>query len=371
MNAVKNSTECLTLLSQILLKNLEATPDGSSASPEGVKRALNATSRPLSESLSEFRSLAHSHHVVIRAFPALQQMAADENDSLSADWVAKELEQERTRIRRALACLEPICDALSRAGEVIVIKSLDHWPDLGNDLDLFTTAEPSDVVSIMKQRFEAKVEERSWGDRLANKWNFVVPGLPELVEVHVQRLGQTGEQLAIVDSLVNRSRRAQFDGHTFPVPAPEDRFVISTLQRMYRHFYIRLCDIVDNAQLIENGVVDYTYLRSLARSAGLWDGLATYMAIISDYVELYRGRDLALPELVTSAARFGGDQVFFKRNFIRIPLLPHSANLYAAELTRLLLNGEITNTLRLSLLPGLAAAAAIELKLTGSDKGIW
>jgi hypothetical protein len=27
--------------------------------------------------------------------------------------------------------------------------------------------------------------------------------------------------------------------------------------------------------------------------------------------------------------------------------------------------------MRLSLLPGLAAAAAIEMKLTGSDKGIW
>jgi hypothetical protein len=40
-------------------------------------------------------------------------------------------------------------------------------------------------------------------------------------------------------------------------------------------------------------------------------------------------------------------------------------------LTRLLLNGEIRNTLRLSLLPGLATAAALELKLTGSDKGIW
>jgi len=51
--------------------------------------------------------------------------------------------------------------------------------------------------------------------------------------------------------------------------------------------------------------------------------------------------------------------------------VPQAANLYATELTRLLLNGEITNTLRLSLLPGLAAAAAIELKLTGSDKGIW
>jgi hypothetical protein len=58
------------------------------------------------------------------------------------------------------------------------------------------------------------------------------------------------------------------------------------------------------------------------------------------------------------------------RNFLRIPLVPHAARLYASELTRLLLNGEIGNALRLSLLQGLATAAAPELKLAGSDEGI-
>lgn len=52
------------------------------------------------------------------------------------------------------------------------------------------------------------------------------------------------------------------------------------------------------------------------------------------------------------------------------PILPHSVNLYT-ELKRLMLNGELRNTLRLSLLPCLATAAALEFKITGSDKGIW
>jgi len=108
-----------------------------------------------------------------------------------------------------------------------------------------------------------------------------------------------------------------------------------------------------------------------SQSAGSWDGLATYLTIISDYVRLYRGYGLEIPALVTSAARFGGNEIYFRRNFLRIPLLPHAARLYASELTRLLMNGEIGNSLRLSLLPGLATAAALELKLTGSDKGIW
>ena len=125
-----------------------------------------------------------------------------------AEWVNQAIIKERERIQHALSFLAPICDALKEVGDVIVIKSLDHWPDLGNDLDLYTNAEPADVVAVMSKHFKARPDARSWGDRLANKWNFVVPGLPELVEVHISRLGQTGEQVAITNSLVSRSSLA-------------------------------------------------------------------------------------------------------------------------------------------------------------------
>ena len=78
-----------------------------------------------------------------------------------------------------------------------------------------------------------------------------------------------------------------------------------------------------------------------------------------------------MPSDVNKAARFGSDQVSFSKEFLRIPILPHSVSLYATELKRLMLNGELRNTLRLSLLPCLATAAALEFKITGSDKGIW
>ncbi len=361
MDRAKNSTGCLTLLSQLLL-----AVDGNESSEE-VSQMVAAYGP---QEFGGLWGLANSHHVIMRALPRLRDvMLAESSDK--ADWVDHAIGKERARIHNALSFLSPICEALKDVGDVIVIKSLDHWPDLGNDLDLYSNAESPDIVAIMRERFKAKVAERSWGDRLANKWNFVVPGLPELVEVHVGRLGQTGEQVAITNSLVARSDAAQFDSHTFRVPAAEDRLMISTLQRMYRHFYLRLCDIVDTARLVQSGAVDYARLRSLARSAGLWDGLATYLVLVSGYVQSYRGEGLSLPAMVTTAARFGNERMCFKRKFLRIPIFPQAARLYASEWERLLLNGELQNTLRLSLLPGLAAAAALELKLTGSDKGIW
>ncbi len=375
MQPVRDLTKNVQLLSELLCKS----GDFSSVSgamirpiPRPSTRLAELIAVLRQEDLEELKALATSNHVIVRAFESLAPMLDLEGNHQAAGWVQAALAEERARIEHALWFLNNICDALQQSGcPVTVIKSLDHWPDLGSDLDLYCDADAADIIRAMKSKFDARVDDRSWGDRLANKWNFVVPGLPELVEVHVGRLGQTGEQTAVTQSVALRRRSKSVGHYTFSVPAPEDRIVISTLQRMYRHFYIRLCDIVDNALLLDQRLVDFGYLHSLGAAAGLWDGIATYLTIISEYVEAYRGYGVPLPSLVTRAAKFGAAKVRFRRQFLRVPILPQSVNLYAGELKTLLLNGDLRNSLRLSLLPGLATAAALEQKLTGSDKGIW
>jgi len=377
MEFVRDSTKNLHLLSELLCEGMVP----STASPMALKmrppvnvsdRAAELVSVLKHEDLEELKTLAETNHVIIRSFESLGPMLDVEGNRQGAEWVELAVQDERARIQHALGFLNEICAALQEGGcPVTVIKSLDHWPDLGSDLDLYSDAEADAIVAVMTSRFKAKVDNRSWGDRLANKWNFVIPGLPELVEVHVGRLGQTGEQIAVTRSVAARTRSKTIGHYSFRVPAPEDRIVISTLQRMYRHFYIRLCDIVDNASLLDNHLVDFEYLHSLGAAAGLWDGIATYLNIISEYVEAYRGYGVPLLSLVTGSARFGAEKVRFRRNFLRVPILPQSIHLYAGELKTLLMRGDLRSSFRLSLLPGLATAAALEQKLTGSDKGIW
>jgi len=374
MGFVRDSSKNLQLLSTLLLTT--STQSRANANDRNSERQQPAIAELVAafsqEDFEELKSLAMTNHVILRAFAPLQQVLSGLGNKQAGEWTASAIHQESRRINHALDFLAQICTTLEEGGcPVTVIKSLDHWPDLGSDLDLYTDADPDKVVSLMSSRFNAKLADRSWGDRLANKWNFVVPGLPELIEVHAGRLGQTGEQTAVTRSVATRSRMAEVQGMFFRVPAPEDRIVISTLQRMYRHFYIRVCDVVDNARLLDMELVDFAYLHSLGSAAGLWEGIATYLNIISEYVEAYRGYGVPLNSLVTGSAKFGTDQVRFRRDFLRVSILPHSMNLYASELMTLLLKGELRNTLRLSLLPGLATAAALELKLTGSDKGIW
>jgi Uncharacterised nucleotidyltransferase len=314
--------------------------------------------------------IASSHHVVLRALgPVLESNAAS---YALRRWAAEQMAREQARIHNALPRLSAVCAALEEAGcQTVVMKSLDHAPDLGGDLDLLTLGEDRKVIEVMRAKFGAGVEPRSWGDRIAHKWNFAIPGLPEAVEVHCRRLGQMGEHTALARRFVTRRGPKQFGGHTFLVPAPEERIVVATLQRMYRHFYFRVCDIVDTAGLVESGAVDWSELHRASEQAGIWPGVASFLRICSEQVARYRGHGLELPEAVRSAARFGAETMWVGNKFLRIPLMPHGARLYTEQVTRTALRGDVPATFRLSLFPTLASAAVIAYKLTGSEKGIW
>ena len=363
-----NSSKSLIVLSRLLLP-----PDrGNAQRPPTAAELDLGVAEICREEFEDVLALANSHHVVMRGFDVFLQIMRRADDDSRAEWAAAALAAERARIENAMSFLQRICATFQAEGyDVTVIKSLDHWPDLGSDLDLYTNAGSDDVLQLMTTSFEAQLAPRSWGDRLARKWNFVIPGLPEAVEIHMGRLGQTGEQVGIATSLAKRAELALFGDRMFRVPAAADRLMISTLQRMYRHFYFRLCDIVDTATLSDTGTIDYEDLRFASKVAGIWKGVASYLAIVSDYLNHYRGKGLDLPAFVRVSARFGGDEIHFSRGFLRIPIMPQSAKLYGSQLTTLLLNRELKSSVRLSLLPCLATAAAVGQKITGSDKGIW
>jgi len=331
---------------------------------------------------AQLLDLANSHHAVIRGMEAIRADALARGDDHLLTWADDALAKEHDRIANALAHLEAVCKELEAAGcQTTVIKSLDHWPDIGNDLDLYTTGAEKDVISVMQSKFNAKIEPQSWGDRLAHKWNFSIPGLAEPVEVHVQRLGQMGEHTALARRFVTRriqktvsipgSNGAAPIERTFYVPAPEERIIVATLQRMYRHFYFRVCDLINTAALVDSGEVDFTELQRATESAGIWRGVASYLVIVSDYAQRFRGRGLELPSNVTKAAICRGDKVQPRARFLRVPIIPQGAALYSEQVTRAAFNGDVPATFRLTMLPYLASAAAISYKLTGSDKGVW
>lgn len=340
--------------------------------PNRADEAFAAFRRLTPAERDAFVSIANSNHVVLRALDPLHRSACNAGELGIATWAEEQIECERGRIANALARLYEICETLETAGfAVSVMKSLDHYPDLGSDLDIYTTADEQKFIEMMTGRFRARIEPRSWGDRLAHKWNFALPGLPEPIEVHAQRLGQTGEHTRMAERFVGRRVQKSVDGHSFPVPAPEERLIVATLQRMYRHFYFRVCDIANSGALVESGAVDFAELKRAAELGGIWPGICSYLKIVSDYLAGYRGRGLELPADIVNSAPFGGEATFVRARFIRVPIMPQGAKLYTRQVTKTAMRGDVAATLRLSLLPPLASAAALSYKLTGSDKGIW
>jgi hypothetical protein len=343
-----------------------------SLNPSPNRQVLESIRTLNEQQRSELLRLADCNHVIVRALEPVVTWATAEGDTDLAQWATNAIASERARVENCLLYLHAVCNELENNGcPMTVMKSLEHYPDIGSDLDLFTTAPEERVKKVMAEKFNAVAEARSWGDRIANKHNFKIPGLPESVEIHVQRLGQMGEHRELARRFATRRATKTVAGRTYFVPAPEERVTVATLQRMYRHFYFRVCDIVNTVKLVESGELDLMELKKATSAAGIWSGTASYLQIVSDFTKRFRGRGLNLPAFVTKDAKVFGHDVYVRKDFLRVPIMPKGATLYTEQVTKTALNGDVPATFRLGLLPYLASAAAISYKLTGSDKGIW
>jgi hypothetical protein len=365
-NGSSKESRYLSVLSTLLFDRTGAGKQPSAAYSD----ALAFVDKLREEDLRELFDLADSHHVTVRVIETLQQ--AGQSGGNLRQRLDPLLTLERKRIANALYYANAICRSFEAAGiPLTVIKSLDHWPDVGGDIDLYSSGDKDQIIELFRKGFKAELEAQSWGDRLANKWNFRIPGLPELVECHVQWLGQTGEQVALARRVEQRRIQRNIEDYVFPVPAPEERIVVSTLQRMYRHFYFRLCDVANIAKLLRENSVDFAELKTTADTGAIWPGVATLLTIVVDYVKHYGGEEIALPQHVIASSRFSANKTYVSHKFVRIPIMPEAAELYTHQMVGIGASRNFRAMFRLGLLPALATAAFIGYKLTGSDKGIW
>ena len=341
-------------------------------SPQRSAEAVQYAASLDQAGLEGFFRLADIHHVVILGLQPLAREAVKGGQTHLAALAQARVDQEQARIDRAVAALEEICAELEGAGcPVAVMKTLDHWPDFGTDIDLITMADERRVESILLKKFQGRLLTRSIGDHLAHKRNYQLRGLRESVEIHAGRLGPAGEHVGLAQRFLDRRVAAKFDGRVFLLPAPEERIIEGTLERMYRHLYFRLCDIVDAARVVECEPLDFEELRIAADLGGIWAGVATNLRITSEYIGGYRGKGLQLPEEVVVASCFGENEMVVRSKYMWVPLVPQSVSLFARQYGQLARSGNIAATARLSLLPPLAGAAGLAYAIGANSERIW
>lgn len=325
------------------------------------KEAEDAVASLPEDILHALLLLADLHHIALRVFEPL----ADSREPLRRD-----LSALRRRNTQTIAFVGTICEALEHHGcPTMAIKSTDHWPDLGNDFDLFTTGEAEIVHRVLRQQFEAATMPQSWGDRLANKWNFRVPGLTPLVEIHIGRLGQTGELKSYGEELIQHRRQRALGDTQLWIPACEDQIVLTTLQRLYRHFFYRICDFTDTLEALANPL-NFEQLRLIAKRHAVWQGVATHLRLVGEYSAHYAGSSPPLPPFVRKAARFGSERLYPHAAYLRLPLFPQGATLWGSQVIKTWNRRNRAGAMRLGLLPPLAAAASAKYKVTGKQD-VW
>ncbi len=351
----------------------ELTPAGQEreTSPQ-IERALAGLQQKSKEEWFDFLRFAELQRVYLRTLRLLEKWAAAGSRVPHLEALEDLAEAEERQVAHALSVLDKVVRSLELTGHSpVVIKTLDHWPDIGSDLDLFIAATESDTRRVMRSELKAEQQPQSWGDRLAHKLNFRIPGLPQLVEIHVGRLGQTGEQDALPVHLEETCVLREVGPFRFRVPSPEQQVTLATLQRMYRHFYIRFTDILNLTGLVRAERLDFARLRTSAQRWSIWSGVATLLKITSDYNERAGVGSLPLPEFVLRSARFGAQVTYVGEQFLRVPMVPQGSQLFLRQLIGTGAARRFGAAARLSLLPALAAAAFVDLRLTGDDKGIW
>lgn len=362
------TTRTFDVLGTLLLAQASSNPSGAQwfASELGYLEGLSQ------QQLREFLKQAEMQRVLRRTLAVLHNNLSRAPRGPISDLLDHNISAERQRAEKALAYLRRIIDRFEEHGlAIMVMKTLDHWPDTGSDLDLLAMADDDQVCAIFKNDLHAIKQPQSWGDRLAHKFNFRIPDLQELVEVHVGCLGQAGEQHALAAGVLSRRMEQAYGDYRLPVPISEDRIVIATLQRMYRHYYIRLTDIVNIFGLLADGRVDFNKLKAIADVGSVWPGVATLITIVCQHGLRYGGQDIELPEIVTQATRFNSQRTYLDRKFVRVPILPEAADLFLQQIAGISRKHNFRAMIRLSLLPVLATAAFVSFRVTGNDKGVW
>ena len=105
--------------------------------PSGPADLLDSVADLDQKRFAGFLSLLDKHHILVRVLTPLLQRALATGNSRLAERAQSALSAEHERIQEALPSLEAVCAELESTGcPVVVIKTLEHWPDFGSDLDL-------------------------------------------------------------------------------------------------------------------------------------------------------------------------------------------------------------------------------------------
>ena len=276
------------------------------------------------------------------------------------DFFAEAAARERRRARDTVEVIRRVGAACERNGvRFIFAKAFQHYPDVGGDVDLFVLSRSPAADALVLEDTPAAPREATLCGRLAGVSNYRVTGCEAILEIHHGRLGLLGEHGAHIGLLIRNGVRALVEGAEFLRPSAEDVLVLQGMQRVYRHDFIRLCDIACTVSLLRRKNLDWGYVLRTTWQLGTGHGLRCYLAYVEQVHEKVFGAPVLPGWLRAELKTDGCGRVEFRDGVYRFPRLRVAARVYAGKVRAALRSGNWEGASRLCLMPFVTAAAAL------------
>jgi len=281
--------------------------------------------------------------------------------------IAPIIDKEKIRLKKAIEGIGKVTREFNKRGyHLLVIKTLDNYPDLGHDIDLYTDAPIVDIDEIFINKFKAKLQPPTFADRLSRKRNYKIDSYGTF-EVHCSRLGELGEDNLLAQDLILNGVKIEIGGVAVFVPKPEYRLLLCVLQRIYRHFNVRICDVFNTINQINGGEIDWIYLQNVSKRYGIWRGVLLYLSYIKKIADYY---NIKLEINQSLIVRNWPAAVKDRNMHFRFPLFYTGMNVYWSKIVSDIVHLNFHSLFRIPLVVPLSLIHYCSVKLTGKD-GIW
>ena len=260
--------------------------------------------------------------------------------------------RERRRSRAVVELTGRTGRACERHGvEFIFAKAFQHYPDVGGDVDLFVASRSDEVDALILEGMNAAPARRDLLSRMAGAASYRVPGCDAVLDIHHGRMGLLGEYGSHVNLLIRNGERVRVEGAEFLAPSAEDVLVVQGMQRVYRHSYIRLCDIVSTINLLRRNRLDWNYVTRVTAQLGTEYGLRCYLSYVEQVHRSVFGRDLLAPELARELKLGAGGRIEFREGFYRFSRVKVAGRVYFDKVRAAVRTGNWEAASRLCLMP--------------------
>jgi hypothetical protein len=260
--------------------------------------------------------------------------------------------KERERAQKQIQLLVRITQ-ICRGHQIAFIfpKALQHYPDMGRDLDLFLLSSSSEPDAWIINNLKATRRKGTLVSWIAGASCYDIEASDSPLDIHHGRLGALGEHRSYLEQLMRNGREMEIAGACVPVASPEDQMVLQGMQRLYGRRYIRISDILHTIRIVAQKDLDWDHVIKSAKDLGVFPGLCCYLSYVDHIYREVFNHTLVSQEVRPLLVRPVGSEITFRTPYYRFPAVRIATRLYFKKFQAALLSGDLEGASRISVTP--------------------